>query len=315
MKLIRNVVAYGRTIQAMNVPSAKKKSAIGIHGRAVRRSLGRQAGRDERPDLVEQDRHRQDDPDHDRDLDLDDERVAQAGEEQRIVVRDGVGEHLDDLVRDAGTRRSRRRRPPGSPGTAGCAAPRGGRRATSPTRRRARRPAVGAAPGRASRDVRRHPARAGRRRRPWSGRGRPASLAVIGESAAFVERAEAVSVGSDGSAGAAAGSAAGAGAAATGRRGRRRGAGAAGAGGIGDVSTLTLTASWTSDDALRNSLMLLPSEAPTSGSLPGPRMRSAITRMMTSSRGPGVGMIVVAPAVRDPIECARSGPGGMRGLG
>ena len=75
----------------------------------------------------------------------------------------------------------------------------------------------------------------------------------------------------------------------------------AAAGGIGVVSTLTLTASWTSDDALRNSLMLLPSDAPTSGSLPGPRMRSAITRMMTSSRGPGVGMIVVAPAVRDPI--------------
>ena len=54
---------------------------------------------------------------------------------------------------------------------------------------------------------------------------------------------------------------------------------------------LDLTASWTSDDALRNSRMLLPSAAPTSGSLPGPRMRSAITRMMTSSRGPGVGMV------------------------
>ena len=66
-----------------------------------------------------------------------------------------------------------------------------------------------------------------------------------------------------------------------------------GAGGSGDASTLTLTASWTSDDALRNSRMLLPSDAPTSGSLPGPRMSSAITRMMTSSRGPGVGSIVV----------------------
>ena len=46
-------------------------------------------------------------------------------------------------------------------------------------------------------------------------------------------------------------------------------------------------------EAFRNSRMLLPSDGPTSGSLPGPRMRSAITRMMTSSGGPGVGMIVV----------------------
>ena len=39
------------------------------------------------------------------------------------------------------------------------------------------------------------------------------------------------------------------------RRGRWRGAG-----GSGEVSTLTSTASWTSDDALRNSRMLLPSD-------------------------------------------------------
>src|SRR3954466_2134033 len=125
---------------------------------------------------------------------------------------------------------------------------------------------------------------------------------MIGESAALVERAEAVWVGSDGSAGA--DSAVGAGAWATGSGVAIGAAGVAapgaftggGAAGSGDVSVSTLTDSWTSDDALRNSLMLLPSEAPTSGSLPGPRMRSAITRMMTSSRGPGVGMIVVAPA-------------------
>src|SRR5258708_38298193 len=63
-----------------------------------------------------------------------------------------------------------------------------------------------------------------------------------------------------------------------------------GAGGSGDVSTLTVADSWMSDDALRNSRMLLPRDAPTSGSFPGPRMMRAITRMMTSSSGPGVGM-------------------------
>ena len=96
-------------------------------------------------------------------------------------------------------------------------------------------------------------------------------------------------------AGVAATAAATAAAGAAGAAGAACGAGVAGS---GDVSTLRVTASWTSDDALRNSLMLFPSAAPTSGSLPGPRMRSAITRMMTSSRGPGVGMIVVAPAGR-----------------
>ena len=43
-KLMRNVAAYGRTTQAMNVPRAKKKSATGIHGRAVRRSAGVRPG-------------------------------------------------------------------------------------------------------------------------------------------------------------------------------------------------------------------------------------------------------------------------------
>ena len=38
----------------------------------------RQAGRDERPDLVKQDRHRQDDPDDDRDPQLDREPIARA---------------------------------------------------------------------------------------------------------------------------------------------------------------------------------------------------------------------------------------------
>ena len=47
-----------------------------------------------------------------------------------------------------------------------------------------------------------------------------------------------------------------------------------------------LTASWMSVEALRNSRMLLPSDAPTSGSLPGPRMSRAITRMMISSGAP-----------------------------
>ena len=61
-------------------------------------------------------------------------------------------------------------------------------------------------------------------------------------------------------------------------------------GGSGEVSILA--ASCTSDEALRNSRMLRPSAAPTSGSLPGPRMSSAITRMMTSSRGPGVGIVL-----------------------
>ena len=50
---------------------------------------GRQAGRDERPELVEQDRHREDDPDDDRDLDLDDERVADPEDLERLVAGSG----------------------------------------------------------------------------------------------------------------------------------------------------------------------------------------------------------------------------------
>ncbi len=56
----------------------------------------------------------------------------------------------------------------------------------------------------------------------------------------------------------------------------------------GDVSILT--DSWMSVEALRNSRIVLPSDAPTSGSLPGPRMSRAITRMMISSGAP-IGML------------------------
>ena len=70
--------------------------------------------------------------------------------------------------------------------------------------------------------------------------------------------------------------------------------GAAGAAaGSGDVSTFTLTDSERSVEALRNSRMLLPSDAPTSGSLPGPRIRRAITRMMMSSGAPIFGITVL----------------------
>src|SRR4029079_4954212 len=67
-------------------------------------------------------------------------------------------------------------------------------------------------------------------------------------------------------------------------------AAAGGVGGRGDVSTLTLTESLRSDDAFRNSRMLLPIDAPTSGSLPGPRISNAMTRMMMSSGAPMLGM-------------------------
>ena len=83
VKLMRNWAANGRTMQAMPVPSAKNTRASGIQGRADRRSLGRQPGRHERPQLVEEHGHREDDADHDRDLELDDERVAETGEEER----------------------------------------------------------------------------------------------------------------------------------------------------------------------------------------------------------------------------------------
>lgn len=58
--------------------------------------------------------------------------------------------------------------------------------------------------------------------------------------------------------------------------------------GCGAVSTRV--ASVRSDDALRNSRMLLPSAAPTSGKRPGPMITRAITRMMISSNGPMLGM-------------------------
>ena len=79
-------MAYGRTTYAIATPSAKNSRASGIHGRTVRRSAGVRPGRDERPDLVEQDRHRQDDPDDDRDPELDREAVA-GPEDLRLAVR------------------------------------------------------------------------------------------------------------------------------------------------------------------------------------------------------------------------------------
>ncbi len=69
------------------------------------------------------------------------------------------------------------------------------------------------------------------------------------------------------------------------------GAGTFGAGvGTGAIGASSFTDSCTSVAALRNSRMLLPSAEPTSGSLPGPMTRSAITRMMTSSTGPMFGI-------------------------
>ena len=77
-KLTRNWAANGRTMQAMHDAEGEEEQGD-RDPRSGRAPFARgQARRDERPALVEQDRHRQDDPDHDRDLDLDDERVAQA---------------------------------------------------------------------------------------------------------------------------------------------------------------------------------------------------------------------------------------------
>ena len=66
--------------------------------------------------------------------------------------------------------------------------------------------------------------------------------------------------------------------------------GAGGAGGSGEVSTLTLTESLRSDDAFRNSRLILPIDAQTSGCLPGPRISNEMTRMMMSSGAPMFGM-------------------------
>ena len=76
----------------------------------------------------------------------------------------------------------------------------------------------------------------------------------------------------------------------------------------------TLVASWTSVAALRNSRMLLPSEAPTSGSLPGPRMSRAMTRMMISSSGPTLnGIAGVGPRlVRRPSGPLPAPTGALR---
>ena len=63
----------------------------------------RQSGRDERPELVEQDGHREDDPDDQRDLDLDDERVADPQDLEGISPS-GSMEEVTDLGRDEDTR-------------------------------------------------------------------------------------------------------------------------------------------------------------------------------------------------------------------
>ena len=98
------------------------------------------------------------------------------------------------------------------------------------------------------------------------------------------------------------------------RRGRSRG-GRAGSRAVGEMSTLV--ASWTSDEALRNSRRLLPIDAPTSGSLPGPRMRRAITRMMMSSGAPMFGMsgvlqwgMSLSPARRSVVGTAETAGSG-----
>jgi hypothetical protein len=65
-------------------------------------------------------------------------------------------------------------------------------------------------------------------------------------------------------------------------------AGGCAAGGSGEVSTRA--ESEMSDDAFRNSRMLFPRAAPTSGSRPGPMITKAMTRMTMSSNGPMFGM-------------------------
>ena len=149
---------------------------------------------------------------------------------------------------------------------------------------------------------------AGRRaswRRWWSSRTR----APMGRWVPIRARrpARRPAAGATGAAGAA-GATGAAGAVATGPR--RRGAAATGAAaGSGEVSTSTLTDSWRSVEALRNSWMLLPSDAPTSGSLPGPRISSAITRMMMSSGAP---MFGICDAPVDDRWYVRSIPSGSR---
>ena len=83
----------------MATPRTKKNRASGTHGRTVLRSAGVRPGRDERPDLVEQDGHRQDDPDDQGDLDLDDERVADAEDLQVDAVERRL-EELPDVRRE-----------------------------------------------------------------------------------------------------------------------------------------------------------------------------------------------------------------------
>ena len=79
----------------MTTPSAKKNSAIGIHGRMTLLLVRRQPGLDERPELIEQDRHREDDPDDQRDLDLDDERVTDTEDLERHLAERPLEEFAD----------------------------------------------------------------------------------------------------------------------------------------------------------------------------------------------------------------------------
>src|SRR5262249_56279207 len=76
------------------------------------------------------------------------------------------------------------------------------------------------------------------------------------------------------------------GATATGAGAGAAGAAAGAAVAAAGVAVSSFVESVTSLAALRNSRMLLPSDAPTSGSLPGPTTMSAMIRTMMSSPGP-----------------------------
>ena len=285
----RKRIANGRIDVGDRTPRAKKNSASGIHGRSGAVLRRREARRDERPQLVQQDRHRQDDPDHDRDPERDREAVARPEQLEREGCRP---EAASTRIAGSASREEPDRRPdddredrPDQPGPElgqvvderhhPAARRRGAPRARRPARVAGRRsgtpaPRTASASAISGQPVARSGGRGGcvvAASRRDDGRGRD------GRGGAAPRRG--VGVG-------AAASVFGAGAC----RGRR-GAGAAG-GGSGLVSTRA--ASVMSVDALRNSRMLLPRAAPTSGRRPGPITTSAITRMRMSSTGPMFGM-------------------------
>ena len=290
--------------------SRRSSRASGIHGRSVLRSLGGQAGRDERPELVQQDRHRQDDPDHERDLELDEERVARArGPGAAGVAGSGASRTFRIGSARAGTRST--------------ALPTSTARIDLKSRLRSSREVV---------DERHHLAAVGRRRRrrrggrdrrragglAHAGPARTASASAIsgrpttglgrrtGARPARSPSARRSDVGHPRSArrdgrrcglgGEQPGLADGTAAARAPRRperGRRRAArparpAARPGSGEAPRRASTWAASVMSEEALRNSRMLLPSAAPTSGSLPGPMTIKAMIRMMISSSGPDV---------------------------